>query len=100
MKMKWTAEPDNRFRRAWPIATYANGKPAAQIVCSTMYSRAMASSGNHDTLRIMIADHSKTPFEWRLLKKSAKTIKEAKNIVNDFKKKYPFVCPTKNLVGK
>jgi hypothetical protein len=89
-KYKWKVDPPEtgRYRsfhkRGWPSAEYEDGTCAAKIYCEKGYYPCDARVGNHPELKIRVADHSVTPWQWRTLKKRAKTLAEAKIIVSLF----------------
>jgi hypothetical protein len=89
--IKWQVAPapTGRYRsfanRTWPIGYY-NGTetPAALILCEDDYTAKRAKSGVHAELRVRIADHSVTPWEWRQLKRRYAQLDEAKTAAETF----------------
>ena len=67
-------------KRSWPTAYYKmpGERIAAMIHCKDSYEPRNLASANHAPLRLYIADHSATPFEWRLIKKAYPSLSEAK----------------------
>jgi len=87
-KIKWEVAPapSGQYRsfeeRCWPSAefvmpdgtTYA----AVRLHCEQEYNPGKVKTGNHPPIKIYVAVHSKTSFEWRALKKTFPTLDEAK----------------------
>lgn len=101
-KIKWKVanKPDGRYasfsRRVWPTAHYVTpGEDAAvQILCEDDYHPRDVKTGNHGELTIWVADHSAKPvWKWRAIKRRAKTLVEAKEIVAKFLTEFPYFAP-------
>lgn len=91
IKLKWRVaeKPSGMcrsfYKRGWPTAYYHdNGEPAFQLICDDRYEPANIQSGNHAEIKIMVADYRMSPWIWRTLKKRAATLKEAKEIAQEF----------------
>jgi len=105
-KLKWNVDPapygPYRYfqERGWPHATYSDGSPAARISCSDKYIPSKVKTGEHSELKVYVAkwNHNRKPeeaaFEWKLLKKRATTLSEAKELAAKFIESFPdFVKP-------
>lgn len=108
LKLKWkvSEEPTGRYRsfekRSWPTAYYGseNGKPAAFIYCSESYTAQRAKSGECE-LKIVILNHNQdyvkskglTAWVRCTLKKTVKTVAEAKETVYAFLESRPHWWP-------
>ena len=96
-KIKWKASdvPVGKFRsfsqRAWPTAFYTddNETAAAHFSCVDAYSPKMVKLQTHGPLTIYVADHSGEKWTWRKLNKTAPSLKEAKEIVEQFLNTHP-----------
>ncbi len=82
-KWKVASAPTGRYRSfeawSWPMASYTKGDiPAAQIICSDSYTPSRARDGDHEPLKLMIADHSVSPWKWRTIKVRYPTLAETK----------------------
>lgn len=95
MKLKWKvqAEATGRYRsfhkRGWPSATNLDGDAIINLYCEDDYRPHSVKTGEHAEIFISIADYTcdrKTEgyFKWRKLKKTAKTLAEAKTIAQEF----------------
>ena len=91
MRIKWrVAEPPTgRYRafakRGWPCGEI-NDRPAVMLRCEDAYVPARVKTGDHAPITIYVADWGsyERGFKWRLLKKSALTLNEAKEIASKF----------------
>ncbi len=101
LKLKWKVDPiptgpfASFQQRGWPTAYYPgkDEKPAARIDCSDSYVPTNARAGQHDELKVGIADYTVTPWKWRTLKQRCKTLSEAKRLALHFLTKYPELQP-------
>jgi hypothetical protein len=94
MKLKWkVAEaPTGPYRsfhkRAWPAASYPNGKPAAWLNCEDDYRPRDVREGRHKPITITLAHHQhpEAGNSWKVmrLKGQAATLQEAKDHVQAF----------------
>lgn len=98
IKLKWkvSSVPTGRYRsfdhRAWPDATYPNGKSAASIGCTDDYTAQRAKGVDaHAELTVRIAFHhpradraEKGGRTWRTLKTRFETLAEAKKAAQVF----------------
>jgi ribosomal protein L37AE/L43A len=84
VKLKWRIDPaptgpySSFQKRNWPSAYYANGSPAAQLICPDPYHPRDAKEGKHASLKVRVADWSQKPWKWRAVKGEFKTLAEAK----------------------
>jgi len=96
--------PVGRYRsfdhRSWPSAYFdkKHDLAAAYLSCEDSYAPWRVREGKHGPIIIRVADWNVSKerhgaFEWRRLKKEAKTLEEAKEIVLDFWKKNPIKMP-------
>lgn len=91
-KIQWKVEPaptglSRSFQaRGWPGAHYANDRqdPCAFIHCTENYTPSRAKEGAHPPLKVRMADHSVSPFEWRGLAGTFTTLALAKAAVAEF----------------
>lgn len=104
VKLKWYVQPapTGRYRsferRGFPSADYANlpkELAAVRLHCKDCYIPSDVKIGNHSEIVISIAFwHEDTQgFDWKQLKTKAKTLKEAKELAEDFINKYPHIQP-------
>ena len=105
MKLIWrvSEKPTGRYRafqhRAWPCAYFdaAQDKLAAQLICEDDYRPAAAASGQHAELKVLVNNHNdpKAPKSWKVytLKQRAKTLQEAKDLVQRFFEANPSWTP-------
>lgn len=98
-KWKVASEPTGRYRsfekRDWPTAYWPNEKPAFKIYCDDAYTpRRARGESAHGELKVMVAHHKdEGGFEWKMLKKRAATLVEAKQLAEDFIKQFPDWAP-------
>lgn len=104
-KIKWVVQPPptGRYRsffdRGWPSAHYVgtkDEKPAFMIRCKTDYKPHRVKSGDHEELKLYIADWSdKTDgaFKWKLLKRRFATLAELKATIPDILEKLSGFSP-------
>lgn len=103
-KIVWRVQPEptGRWRsfqlRGWPQAHVGrNGKLLAMLGCEQDYSPRRAREGNHDPLTIRVCHHRhpKMPQSWVVfvLGRKAKTLDEAKAIVEEFYERHPLWLP-------
>jgi len=85
MKLIWKEEnqtsgrEDNSWKQAWPSGFFTNDLPAVLFLCKDGYDPAIAESGLHSPLTVLIAVYtSDAEFTWRTLKKPADTLELAK----------------------
>ena len=99
MKLKWRVGvvPTGQYRsfrhRSWPMAYHPNGQPAVQITCDEGYHPESVKTGQHEPLIAYVADHSRTPWEWRRVKKQFATLDELKVAVTSLLKRNPQLTP-------
>ena len=101
MKFKWRVDPEptGRYRsfdtRAWPSAVYDNDQQTtcAMIQCDDEYTPERARTGNHAPLKLCIADHRETKFNWMVAKNTFATLKEAKAALTDIIARHPELAP-------
>ena len=90
MKLKWKVQPEptGRYRsfehRGWPQAELSNGDTVAIITCDDSYVPALAKAGHHKPLKVRVADYSRTPGQWYVLKERFETLDKAKKGVVAF----------------
>jgi len=92
VKLNWKVSPKPTgpfswsHHRAWPSADYSNNRPAAFITCKDSYTPARArGESSHEELQVWLACYtSDGKFENKRLVKRAKTLSEAKELVNKF----------------
>ncbi len=104
IKIKWKVDPKptgqySAFQhRSWPTASFNDndGPAAAQILCSVDYTPERATSGEHPELKVLVADYSVDPWQWRVLKARAASLKEAKSLVASVYAKSPKSLPKSN----
>lgn len=85
MKLIWKEEiqtpelEDSSWKQAWPSGFFTNDLPAVLFLCKDGCDPAMAESGSHSPLTVLIAVYtSDADFTWRTLKKPADTLELAK----------------------
>lgn len=89
VKLVWRVSPAPSGRyssfqsRAFPSANYKNGEPAAQLICSESYQSFHKDATGLEIV-IMVALWENDTFNWRKLKRSARSIAEAKERVEAF----------------
>ena len=104
MKIKWkvSEKPSGNFAsfelRQWPEAEFENGSPAAEIRCLDEYVPELARIGKHLELKVIVAcwginEDGIETFKWKTLKQPARTLKEAKELVNLFFYNHPKFIP-------
>lgn len=99
IKIKWivSPKPTGMYRsfqkRAWPHADYLDGTFCASLLCETPYSARAVKIGDHPEIIVRIADHSRKPWQARILKAKAKTLAEAKAMVKEHLAKYTNYMP-------
>lgn len=99
MKLTWKVEPVQQGfnkacgRRGWPTAAYANGKPAAWIVCADSYTSEVAKSGKHAPLTAYIADYRNANWSWLRLTDRYAKLEEAKRAVKLMLTTHPELTP-------
>lgn len=100
MKLYWKVadKPTGRYRsferRSWPTAYYGrDGKPAAFLSCEDDYRPADVREGKHApiTLTLLHHQHPEAGNSWKRFRynKQAKTLDEAKQMVQEFVDKHP-----------
>ena len=104
LKLKWRVQPQTtgRYksfqRRGWPSADYHNGECAASLSCSDEYYPSEVKTGNHHPITIRIAFYNvERGFDWKTLTAKGTTLKEAKQIAEDFINKYPQIQPKREI---
>lgn len=73
-------------RTPWPVA-YLNNILVASISCDLGYTTQRAISGNHPELTLHVINSCKGigfPVQWIQLETKAKTLAEAKQIINNY----------------
>ena len=100
VKFKWTiAEKLTGLmrvssKRHWPTAKFSGTDLCAvTIYCENSYNSRIVKSGQHAELTVCIADHSRTPWVWRKLKRQAKTLAEAKDLATRLYQNHPEYLP-------
>jgi hypothetical protein len=104
IKLKWHVQPapTGHYRsfesRGFPDADYANlpkALAAVSLSCKDEYIPSDVKIGKHSEITIHIAfwHEDKKGFDWKQLKSKAKTLKEAKEIAENFINAYPQVQP-------
>ncbi|MCR4319786.1 MAG: hypothetical protein NUV74_05545 [Candidatus Brocadiaceae bacterium] len=99
MKIKWkvSAISTGRWRsfypRRWPMAQYEDQTPCASIYCEDGYVPSLVKTENHAPLVMMIADYSITPWKWRKVKITFKTLQEAKDWLSAYLAGNPSTTP-------
>ena len=84
MKATWKVSPapTGKYRsmeiRCWPDASFEDGTPAAFVRCQDDYYPKDVRTGHHKELTLVIADHSKTPWEWTVVKELFSTLTDLK----------------------
>lgn len=99
-KIVWRASavPTGRYRsferRGWPRADYGKDGPiAAHIFCEDDYCPRDVKIGNHRELTVWIADHSASPWKWKVARAKCKTLAEAKALVSRILEQNPSLAP-------
>jgi len=87
-KIKWEVAPapTGQYRsfqeRSWPSAEFVmpdgTTYPAVRLDCEKEYNPTSVKNGDHPPIKIYVAVHSSTSFEWRALKKTFPNLAEAK----------------------
>jgi hypothetical protein len=107
-KLVWKVQPApvgpyrSFQKRGWPSAYYGstNGKPAAFLHSSNEYSPARVKTGNHTEISIQLCCHQDPDAgkSWKVytFNKKAKTLDEAKKMVQEFLEKKPIFWPKEN----
>ena len=106
MKLIWKVTPKptgpyrSFFKRDWPTAWYNEDQVAASVSCEHSYCLRLSKTDDHAELIIRLADYSKPSnpennrgFTWIKVKKPAKTLAEAKEVVAALLVKYPSLAP-------
>lgn len=102
VKLKWKTGdvPMGRYwafkQRPWPTANYGGSDIIAAFITSDDdrgYTPKLARRTEGLSLRILIADHSVTPFKWAALKTRAVSLKEAKTRALEFITRHPEYQP-------
>lgn len=95
IKLTWRVapEPTGRYRsferRAWPSAEYKNGACAAYMSHEESYEPSVHRNATDLSIKLHVAvwgltEGGKWGFRWRVLNKRASSIKEGKQIMEDF----------------
>lgn len=95
IKLTWRvgAAPVGQYRsferRAWPSASYKNGTCAAFLSHEESYEPSLHKDAVDLNIKLHIAqwiqkEDGSWAFKWRVMSKRASTIKEAKQIAEDF----------------
>lgn len=94
MQLKWkvseksTGRYSSFHKRAFPMAYWKDsGRPAASLDCDLAYSGYLSKleelpNGYLITIRVSVP--SENSWKWAILKKRAKSVKEAKELAEDF----------------
>ena len=89
-------------KRGWPMGYLdaSGNQPVVQIICNDSYSLGKAKDGDHEPLKVMVADYSVDPasegrFKWRTFKGECATFEEAKEKVQRILQQYPQFLPKK-----
>lgn len=91
-KLVWRVDPKptgpyRSFQpRNWPAAHWhGSEQPAVRLVCEDAYHPSIARTAAHAELRIRVAvPTTDGKFEWRQLRRRAKTLNEAKAIAAEY----------------
>jgi hypothetical protein len=106
VKLVWkVAEaPTGRYRsferRGWPTAYFGkvDGWPAAFLSCADEYRPAQVRTGTHQPITVALCHHQHPDkgSSWKTfrLKAAAKTLDEAKKLVQEFYETHPEWLPT------
>lgn len=107
IKWRMAPVPTGRYRsferRGWPVAWYMPaGKPCAFINCEDEYRPSKVRTGEHAQLTIVVCHHQhpERGNSWVRfkLRKTAKTLEEAKRLVYEFCKEHPHFAPLEEAV--
>jgi hypothetical protein len=103
MKIKWkvsekpTGQYRSFFKRQWPTAEFENGKSAATLICEDKYEPRNVKSGDHSEISVRVFLHGnrskKRGLPTGVMKVKAKTLDEAKELVEIFYKNNPKHVP-------
>lgn len=94
IKLTWKVDPKPTGRyasfqnRSWPMAE-VRGHAVIQISCADQYEPWRVRTGEHAELTVMLAQWRDRPgdsktFDWRRLKRRARTLDEAKELARQF----------------
>ena len=103
IKWKVASEPTGMYRsfnrRRWPSAEYADGRPAASILCEDDYVPCDVKVGNHRSLTVSVCDYStrdgNCPWTRRNMVRTFATLKEAKDAFSALVESKPEIGGTK-----
>lgn len=99
MRWRTSEKPTGRYRsfqrRAWP-SLFDGEEIKAQIRCKDDYIPAHIKDAKHSELEVWIAVPDNGSFQWRRLIKRAKTLKEAKELGENYVRNNQYVSPIVN----